>query len=283
MHTHVSHDILSFLLFSLPSPDPFRSELRSELRSFDCYIARGGNPRANAGRSTNPLPDTASTASTSLKQRSVSTDAIRPGSSSIAAEDDTPLETAEEAAADVGVLGSASVPTGTERLLEETSCTGDNYVDCLNGNVRNTTTSCSVACGGTCCTEATSCTQATACIEKNSVTPNCDGYRACFKVGYNGGNVGAISGGSCVGNSACHYLGGFAGSVGDISNSCTTERACSGLAYGYGSTVGDISNSCTAEYACAQLAQFSGNVGNITNSCNATPTVPAVISLSTAT
>jgi len=247
-------------------------------------------------RTTDPLPDAASTASTPLK-RSVSPDAIRPDPFPIAG-DDEPSETAEEAAVDVGVLEAASVPAGTGRRLEATSAPSftpcpAGYVDCVNGNVAGSCSpgpcvTCSDFCAGECCYGTDACYLATACIEKDKKKPNCDGDNACLWVGINGASQPKISGGSCVGssacaflagtvgdisksctgNSACRYLASYGGKVGAITNSCTANLACNFLASD-GGTVGDISNSCTADRACLDLAYFSGEVGDIANSCTA--------------
>ena len=190
------------------------------IRSFDYYTARGGNP----GRSTDPLADTASTAFTPLKR------SVFRGPLSIAAEDDTPLETAEEATVDVGLLEAATskeVASTERRLISSKSSCPKGFVDCYNGNLRdNTATSCFKACnnGEECCTEDNSCKYTTACIEKNSANPNCAGPNACYKVAYKGTNQPIISGGSCSGDSACYFLAYNSGSsstsfVGSISKS----------------------------------------------------------------
>mmetsp|Transcript_11662 Transcript_11662/g.27556 ORF Transcript_11662/g.27556 Transcript_11662/m.27556 type:complete len:420 (+) Transcript_11662:315-1574(+) len=222
-------------------------------------------------RTTDPLADTASTASTPLK-RSVSPDAIRPDQSPIAGDDVRP-ETAEEAAVDVGVLPYVPAVTdkevaGTGRRLS-TCPTGGNYVDCVDGYEAGSgnAITCYQACnnGAECCTNYNSCSKATACIEKNSNPPNCDGTKACYEVGYKGANPPIISGGSCSGDDACGYVG-FSGTVGAITNSCNGNSACFGLASFFGG-VGDISNSCNGASACDRLA-FGGTVGDISNSCN---------------
>mmetsp|Transcript_11670 Transcript_11670/g.27599 ORF Transcript_11670/g.27599 Transcript_11670/m.27599 type:complete len:424 (+) Transcript_11670:315-1586(+) len=226
-------------------------------------------------RTTDPLADTASTASTPLK-RSVSTDVSRPDPSPIAA-DDVPPETAEEASVDIGVLEAASVPAGTGRRLQTPTPCPAGYVNCVSGFVYGKpTVPCfdlndSAACQGECCTDgsgipsASACKYATACIEKNSNPPNCDGTKACYEVGYKGANPPIISGGSCSGDDACGYVG-FSGTVGAITNSCNGNSACFGLASFFGG-VGDISNSCNGASACDRLA-FGGTVGDISNSCN---------------
>mmetsp|Transcript_11669 Transcript_11669/g.27592 ORF Transcript_11669/g.27592 Transcript_11669/m.27592 type:complete len:410 (+) Transcript_11669:315-1544(+) len=223
-------------------------------------------------RTTDPLADTASTASTPLK-RSVSPDAIRPDQSPIAGDDVRP-ETAEEAAVDVGVLPYVPAVTdkevaGTGRRLS-TCPTGGNYVDCVDGYEAGSgnAITCYQACnnGAECCTNYNSCSKATACIEKNSNPPNCDGTKACYEVGYKGANPPIISGGSCSGDDACGYVG-FSGTVGAITNSCNGNSACFGLASFFGG-VGDISNSCNGASACEFVASSSGGVGDISDSCN---------------
>mmetsp|Transcript_11667 Transcript_11667/g.27578 ORF Transcript_11667/g.27578 Transcript_11667/m.27578 type:complete len:426 (+) Transcript_11667:315-1592(+) len=220
-------------------------------------------------RTADPLPDTASTASTPLK-RSVSPDVSRPDPSPIAA-DDVPPETAEEASVDIGVLEAAKDKevAGTGRRLS-TCPTGGNYVDCVDGYEAGSgnAITCYQACnnGAECCTNYNSCSKATACIEKNSNPPNCDGTKACYEVGYKGANPPIISGGSCSGDDACGYVG-FSGTVGAITNSCNGNSACFGLASFFGG-VGDISNSCNGASACEFVASSSGGVGDISDSCN---------------
>ena len=159
-----------------------------------------------------------------------------------------PPRLASSAAVDVSALEAASAPAGMGRRLS--TCPNDNYVDCLNGNVRDdSATSCADACNGGCCIGADACTGATACIEKNSATPNCDGIQSCIRVGKDGGNVGAILGGSCIGDYACLSVGYQAGTVGMITSSCTGSQAC--MAVGFqGGTVGDITNSCNGDSCC---------------------------------
>eukprot|EP00561_Arcocellulus_cornucervis_P014355 CAMPEP_0185802806 /NCGR_PEP_ID=MMETSP1322-20130828/2202_1 /TAXON_ID=265543 /ORGANISM="Minutocellus polymorphus, Strain RCC2270" /LENGTH=398 /DNA_ID=CAMNT_0028498591 /DNA_START=315 /DNA_END=1511 /DNA_ORIENTATION=- len=246
----------------------------------------------HASRRTDPLPDTASTASTPLK-RSVSADAIRSGPPPIAA-DDEPVETAEEATVDVGLLEAAKDKdvAGTGRRLQPSCPKG--FVDCRNGlaygNV-NPTKTCFQACkdGKECCAGTDACTNTTACIEKDKKKPNCVGTKACYKVGFdstsqpnisggsctddsacegfasNGGEVGSINE-SCKGAYACYLLAEDGGSVGSISKSCIGIRACDFLALG-GGNVTSISKSCTDGYACDFLAGIGGNVGSIEASC----------------
>mmetsp|Transcript_11658 Transcript_11658/g.27533 ORF Transcript_11658/g.27533 Transcript_11658/m.27533 type:complete len:392 (+) Transcript_11658:315-1490(+) len=219
-------------------------------------------------RTTDPLADTASTASTPLK-RSVSTDVSRPDPSPIAA-DDVPPETAEEASVDIGVLEAASVPAGTGRRLQTPTPCPAGYVNCVSGFVYGKpTVPCfdlndSAACQGECCTDgsgipsASACKYATACIEKNNSTANCKGYEACYRVGLNGASQLKISGGSCVGDFACRELARDGGEVGAISNSCTYEKACYKLARFFG-TVGDISDSCNISDCCTSHCKFGDN------------------------
>jgi len=239
-------------------------------------------PGANAGRAdrrTDPPPSTTSTARIRLK-RSVAADATRPDPSSIA-DDDAPLETAEEANVDVGLLEASpawALPAatdtevaGTGRRLKSSCPKG--FVDCYDGYLRNDpTTSCYEACdnGKKCCTSADSCDMATACIKKDSSNPNCDGDKACYKVGYNPSGQNSqpkISGGSCTGEYACGYLASYGGDVSSVSESCTESSACYYLAVR--GKVGSLKKSCTGTYACFFLAG-GGTVGAIFNSCNAT-------------
>ena len=213
-----SHALLYFLPSTLVRSglnfDPIRYDTtRSDTIRLFHYVAD-----RISRRTAGPLPDTASTASNPLK-RSVSPDVSRPDPSPLAA-DDVPLETAEEASVDIGVLEAASVPAGTGRRLQATPSPApssapsftpcpDEYVYCVNGNeefVNGTVTgqSCYEACtNGTCCCNGDyACKYATACIEKNITTPNCYGTKACYKVGYKGANPPITSGGSCSGDRA---------------------------------------------------------------------------------
>ncbi len=179
----------------------------------------------------------------------------------------------DDVVTDAGIL--------TSRVLQAVAptCTAG-YVDCVNGNVRGTTTSCVAACAGNCCVGTNACVELTGQVCKDGscnanyacykahlsfVVSSCIGIRACLIAGGNDGTVGSIVN-SCTVNDSCGYLGGNGGVVGNIQDSCTQYGSC--VFTGYRGTVGNIQHSCNSTKSCVGVGSYEGSIGSITSSCN---------------
>ena len=186
---------------------------------------------------------------------------------------------------DNAATGGGIVFVGRELLTLPSECTSG-YVDCYNGLVSGTTTSCADAClDGTakCCDGIDACSQFTGkvCKDGNScmgskacyqakipwVVNSCyGGTYSCLRAGFNFGTVGNMIN-SCHGQLSCINLG-RSGQVGYVRNSCLGEKACfyAGL---YGG-VGDIISSCGAKQACNSLGRVVQTLktSNMNNCCN---------------
>jgi hypothetical protein len=178
------------------------------------------------------------------------------------------------------LLTTATLLTARTSVAQQCSTT---MVDCLNGLVRGSFTTCAAACGSDCCVgnnacsgftgklcKDGSCTGAWACTFASipSVVNSCKGNYACYNTGYYG-YVGTIST-SCHGIDACCYLGTY-GDAGNVMDSCTSYQACDSVAYkGY---IGHLTSSCkNANYACKGAGSPTNGTGTIPydlqNCCN---------------
>jgi hypothetical protein len=167
-------------------------------------------------------------------------------------------------------------------ILSSSLCS--EFVECDNGNVKDTSISCAVACNGKCCVgdnspcsgftgklcKDGSCSGELACENANIplVVNSCKGWWACRLAGTKnaGGNIGSILVDSCNNDSACFSLVGDNGVVGNITSSCNGYKSCTNAGL-YG-LIGNISSSCNEERSCRGLG-VHGIVGDILNSCNA--------------
>ena len=162
--------------------------------------------------------------------------------------------------------GENTTSNGGVRVLsfqQQHSCTLG-YVDCVNGFVRNATTSsttvitCEAACQGSCCVGPKSCEGFTGKVCRDG---SCQGILACT----NAKIPIVISG--CQQNNACTNAGREQGSVESVVNSCSGIMACYQLGYNEG-RVGDVYSSCNNNFAC-DTAGREGSIGHIVSSCNA--------------
>jgi len=158
-------------------------------------------------------------------------------------------------------------------LVEEPALNCDlakkNCVHCVggmdafyNGTLKEPPTTCDEACDGKCCTsednnETLACGGLTAVVTRDG---SCEDSDSCTNA-----VVGLITGGSCEGNRACYAAGHDGGRIGTIKNSCRGFQACQ-LAASKGGHIDEIDSACIGLNACYEVA-YDGKVGQIKNAC----------------
>jgi hypothetical protein len=195
--------------------------------------------------------------------------------------------------ADTGILSAAADMTPSSAVIASapSTCAAANIVECRNGKLAGSATSCFDACGGNggyCCQGANACDGFTGNVCKDGscngndachdadillVVNSCTGDRACDRAGNDGGLISSIVD-SCHGYRTCQMVAENGGRVGDIIGSCSYNFGATYLYYGFachylgrnGGTVGDVLNSCYGVYACPDVGH-RGKVGDITGSC----------------
>ena len=134
--------------------------------------------------------------------------------------------------ADLGLFlaSSADSTTGVDGRRELTSScpTDGTWVDCVEGKVRGTDTSCNDACDGACCTGYDyndACFLTTACIKKDG---SCNGQNACGRLGLGSNYQIQVSGPSCTSYYACSKMFRNNPNSGAISltKSCLCANSC---------------------------------------------------------